>query len=122
MSNMFLLSESQMEKIRPHFPLAHGAPRVDNRRVLSGIVYVIRNSLQRKDAPKAYGPHKTLYNRFIRWSRLGVFDRIFVALTEQAGRSTRLMIDAIHLKAHRTAASLLKKGLFPAISDGQKAG
>jgi len=47
--------------------------------------------------------------------------RIFVALTEQAGRSKRLMIDATHLKAHRTSASLFKKGLFPAISDGQKA-
>jgi hypothetical protein len=54
-------------------------------------------------------------------SRLGVFDRIFVALTEQTGRSTRLMIDATHLKAQRIAASLLKKGLFPAISDGQRA-
>ncbi|MBY4639262.1 transposase [Gluconacetobacter entanii] len=103
------------------FPLAHGVPRVDDRRVLSGIVYVIRNGLQWKDVPKAYGPHKTLYNRFIRWSRLGVFDRIFVALTEQAGRSKRLMIDATHLKVHRTSASLLKKGLFPAISGGQKA-
>ncbi|WP_225197733.1 IS5 family transposase [Gluconobacter oxydans] len=113
MSDVFLLSERQMERIKPFFPLAHGVPRVDDRRVLSGIVYVIRNGLQWKDAPKAYGPHKTLYNRFIRWSRLGVFDRIFVALTEQAGRSKRLMIDATHLKAHRTAASLLKKGLFP---------
>ncbi len=84
MSDMFLLSESQMERIRPFFPLAHGVPRVDDRRVLSGIVYVIRNGLQWKDAPKAYGPYKTLYNRFIRWSRLGIFDRIFVALTEQA--------------------------------------
>jgi transposase len=120
-SDVFLLSERQMEKIRPHFPLAHGVPRVDDRRVLSGVIYVIRNGLQWKDAPEAYGPHKTLYNRFIRWSRLGVFDRIFVALTEQTGRSTRLMIDATHLKAHRTAASLLKKGLFPAISDGQRA-
>ena len=120
-SDVFLLSERQMKRIEPFFPLAHGVPRVDDRRVLSGIVYVIRNGLQWKDAPKAYGPYKTLYNRFIRWSRLGVFDRIFVALTEQAGRSKRLMIDAIHLKAHRTSASLLKKGLFPAISDGQKA-
>ncbi|WP_342356423.1 transposase [Acetobacter okinawensis] len=94
---------------------------MDDRRVLSGIVYVIRNGLQWKDAPKVYGLHKTLYNRFIRWSRLGVFDRIFVALTEQAGRSKRLIIDATHLKAHRTADSLLKKGLFPAISDAQKA-
>lgn len=121
MSDVFLLSERQMKRIEPFFPLAHGVPRVDDRRVLSGIVYVIRNGLQWKDAPKAYGPYKTLYNRFIRWSRLGVFDRIFVALTEQAGRSKRLMIDATHLKAHRTSASLLKKGLFPAISDGQKA-
>ena len=120
-SDVFLLSESQMERIRPFFPLTHGVPRVDARRVLSGIVYVIRNGLQWKDAPKAYGPHKTLYNRFIRWSRLGVFDRIFVALTEQAGHSKRLMIHATHLKAHRTAASLLKKGLFPAISGEPKA-
>ena len=93
---------------------------MDDRRVLSGIIYVIRNGLQWKDAPKVYGLHKTLYTRFIRWNRLGVFDRIFVALTEQAGRSTHLMIDATNLKAHRTA-SLLKKELFPAISDGQKA-
>lgn len=121
MSDVFLLSERQMERIELFFPLAHGVPRVDDRRVLRRIVYVIRNGLQWKDAPKAYGPHKTLYNRFIRWSRLGVFDKIFVALTEQAGRSKRLMIDATHLKAHRTSASLLKKGLFPAISDGQKA-
>ena len=52
-SDMSLLSESQMERIEPFFPLAHGVPRVDDRRVLSGIVYVIRNGLQWKDAPKA---------------------------------------------------------------------
>ncbi|NHN87015.1 transposase, partial [Acetobacter musti] len=85
MSDVFLLSERQMDLIRPFFPLAHGVARVDDRRVLSGIVYVIRNGLQWKDAPKAYGPHRTLYNRFIRWNRPGVFDRIFVAVTEQAG-------------------------------------
>ncbi|PYD46392.1 hypothetical protein C3920_15505 [Novacetimonas pomaceti] len=84
-------------------------------------VYVIRNGLQWKDAPKAYGPHKTLYNRFIRRSCQGVFDRIFVVLTEQAGRLKRLMIDATHLKAHRASTSLLKKQLFPVISDEQKA-
>ncbi|MBS1086110.1 transposase [Gluconobacter sphaericus] len=87
----------------------------------SGIVYVIRNGLQWKDASKSYGPHKALYNRFIRWSCLGVFDRIFVVLTEQASRSKLLMIDTIHFKVHRASTGLLKKGLFPAISDGQKA-
>ena len=79
MGDLFLLSERQMARISPHFPLSHGVPRVDDRRVVSGIVYVIRNGLQWKDAPKDYGPHKTLYNRFIRWSRLGVFDRIFAS-------------------------------------------
>ena len=74
-----------------------------------------------EDAPKEYGSHKTLYNRFIRWSELGVFNRIFKALAGKAGQPDRLMINATHLKAPRTAASLLKKGLFPAASDEQKA-
>jgi transposase len=107
MGDLFLLSDGQMARISPFFPLSHGAPQVDDRRVVSGIVYVIRNGLQWKDAPKAYGPHKTLYNRFIRWSRLGVFDRIFASLAGEGPKPERIMIDATHLKAHRTAASLL---------------
>ena len=121
MNGLFLLSEAQMARIAPHFPLAHGVPRVDDRRVISGIVYVIKHGLQWKDAPKGYGPHKTLYNRFIRWSRMGVFDRIFAGLAGEGPKPERIMIDATHLKAHRTAASLLKKGLFPAVSGAPKA-
>jgi len=74
MSDLFLLSERQMARISPFFPLSHGVPRVDDRQVVSGIIYVIRNGLQWKDAPAGYGPHKTLYNRFISWSLMGVFD------------------------------------------------
>ena len=122
MSDLFLLSERQMARIEPHFPLAHGVPRVDDRRVVSGIVYVIKHGLQWKDAPKDYGPHKTLYNRFIRWSQLGVFDRIFAGLAVEGPNPERIMIDATHLKAHRTAASLLKKGMFPVVSGEPKAG
>jgi transposase len=118
---LFLLSERQMARISPYFPLSHGVPRVDDRRVVSGIVYVIRNGLQWKDALRDYGPHKTLYNRFIRWSRRGVFDRIFAALAGEGPRPERIMIEATHLKAHRTAASLLKKGLFPGASGAPKA-
>ena len=121
MSDLFLLSETQLRRIEPYFPLSHGIPRVDDRRVLSGIIFVIRNGLRWRDAPAAYGPPKTLYNRFIRWSRLGVFDRIFEALAARGGKPDRLMIDATHLKAHRTAASLLKKGLVPAVSAAPKA-
>lgn len=118
----FLLTTAQMRRVSPHFPLSHGVARVDDRRVLSGIIYVIRHGLQWRDAPVAYGPHKTLYNRFVRWSRLGVFDRIFAALAAEAGTPERVMIDSTHLKAHRTAASLLKKGLFPAASGAPRAG
>ena len=121
MSDLVLLSRTQMRRIEPFFPRSRGLARVDDRRVVSGIIYVIRHGLQWKDAPQGYGPHKTLYNRFVRWSRLGVFARIFAALAEEAGVPTRLMIDATHLKAHRTAASLAKKGLLHAASDGPRA-
>ena len=74
-----------MRRIQPFLPRSRGLPRVDDRRVVGWIVYVIRNGLQWKDAPAGCGPHKTLYNRFICWSRLGVFARIFAALTAKAG-------------------------------------
>lgn len=117
----FLLSEAQMRRIEPYFPLSHGVPRVDDRRIVSGIIYVIKHGLMWRDAPKEYGPHKTIYNRFIRWNRLGVFNKIFAGLAAKGGKSDQLMIDATHLKAHRTAASLLKKGMFPDVSDAPKA-
>ena len=86
MSDLFWLTQSQMRRIEPYFPLSHGVPRVDDRRVISGIIFVLRNGLRWRDAPAEYGPHKTLYNRFIRWSRLGVFNRIFEALAWQSLR------------------------------------
>ena len=119
MSDLIWLTEAQMRRIEPCFPLSHGVPRVDDRRVLSGIIFVIRNGLRWRDVPKDYGPHKTIYNRFVRWSRLGVFNRIFAELAK--GGDGVLMIDATHLKAHRTAASLLKKGLYPDVSDAPEA-
>ena len=121
MNDLIWLSEAQMRRIEPYFPLSHGVPRVDDRRVVSGIIFVIRNGLRWRDAPKDYGPHKTIYNRLIRWSRLGVFNRIFAALAAKGGNPDQLMIDATHLKAHRTAASLLKKGMFPDVSAAPKA-
>ncbi len=57
-------------------------------------MYVIRNGLQWKDAPSGYGPPKTLHNRFTRWSRLGVFDRIFAALEGEGPKPGRIMVDA----------------------------
>ena len=89
--------------------------------MLSGIIFIQRNGLIWKHTPAAYGPPKTLYNRWKRWSRMGVFNRIFAALAAKGGKPDRLMIDATHLKAHRTAASLLKKGMFPDVSGAPRA-
>ena len=121
MSDLIWLSDAQMERIKPCFPLSHGVPRVDDRRLISGIIFVIRIGCRWRDAPGDYGPHKTIYNRFVRWSRLGVFNKIFAELASKGPRPQRLMIDATHLKAHRTAASLLKKGLFPDVSGAPRA-
>jgi transposase len=63
MSDLYWLTDEQMDRLRPYFPKSHGKPRVDDRRV-SGIVFVNRNGLRWRDAPKEYGPHKTLYNRW----------------------------------------------------------
>ncbi len=120
MSQLFYLSVEQLERIKPFFPLSHGISRVDDLKVISGIIYVIKHGLQWKDAPHEYGPYKTLYNRFVRWSRMGIFNTIFAELAKTTEKDGREMIDATHLKAHRTAASLLKKGLFPAALDAQK--
>ena len=108
---------------QPYFPLSHGIPRVDDRRVISGIIFtVIKNGLRWRDAPKDYGPHKTIYNRFIRWSELGSLPTGYSPSWRAKVQSPdRLMIDATHLKAHRTAASLLKKGLFPDASGARRA-
>ena len=121
MSSLFYLTPTQLSRIEPYFPLPHGVPRVDDGRIISGIIHVLKRGLQWRDAPREYGPYKTLYNRFIRWSRMGVFDKIFKALVEAQGVPEQLQIDATHLKAHRTAASLLKKGMFPALLGAQKA-
>src|SRR5271154_5783994 len=121
MTDLFLLSRVQMGRIVRDFPLSHGIARVDDRRIVSAIVFVIKNGLRWRDAPRDYGAHKTIYNSFISWSRLGAFTKIFAALARQGGKPERIMIDVTHLKAHRTAASLLKKGLFPDVSGAPKA-
>jgi transposase len=108
-----------MSHISPFFPLAHGVPHADDRRIVSRTAYVIRHGLQWRDAPKRYGPHKNLYNRFMRSRRLGTFDRILRPL-QRKGQKQGIMIDSTHLKAHRAAASLLKNDLFPVLLDEQR--
>ena len=112
MREPFWLTDEQMVRLRPFFPKSHGKLRVDDRRVLSGIVFVNRNGLRWPDAPKDYGPHKTLYNRRKRWGEAGVFTRMMEGLAAVDAEPRTVMIDATYLKAHRTASSLrVKKGI-----------
>ena len=123
MSNLYWLTDEQMARLRPYFPKSHGRPRVDDRRVLSGIVFVNRNGLRWCDAPKDYGPHKTLYNRWKRWGEKGIFLQMMEGLAAASAEPKTVMIDATYLKAHRTASSLrVKKGILAASLAAPKAG
>jgi transposase len=122
MSDLYWLTDEQMARLRPFFPKSHGKPRVDDRRVLSGIVFVNRNGLRWRDAPSAYGPHKTLYNRWKRWGEKGVFLQMMEGLAAASADRKTVMIDETYLKAHRTASSLrVKKGVPGASSAAPKA-
>ena len=111
MSNLFWLTDEQMSRLQPFFPRSHGRPRVDDRRVLSGIIFINRNGLRWRDAPREYGPAKTLYNRWKRWSDKGVFVAMMDGLSAKGTERKTIMIDATYLKAHRTASSLrVKRG------------
>ena len=109
MSNLYWLTAAQMARLEPFFPKSHGKPRVDDRRVLSGIIFINRNGLRWCDSPKEYGPAKTLYNRWKRWSDKGVFARIMMGLAAERAEHKTIMIDATYLKTHRTASSLRVK-------------
>lgn len=88
LSDLYWLTDEQMARLEPYFPKSHGKPRADDRRVLSGIIFVNRNGLRWRDAPKDYGPHKTLYNRWKRWAEKGVFIRMMEGLSASAERKT----------------------------------
>lgn len=122
MTKMFLLSEARMARISRFFPLSHGVPRVADRRVISGIIFVIRNGLRWRDLPASYGPHKTVYHRFIRWSEMGVFGRIFAGLAK-SGSDTEDDHDRRHPpQGASDSGQPAQKRFFPGISDAPNAG
>jgi transposase len=88
----------------PYIRDTRGKPRVDDRRVISGIVHVLKSGCRWADAPAVYGPRKTLYNRFVRWAAKGVWLDIFQALATAGGPPAEVLIDSSAVKAHRCAA------------------
>ena len=109
MSNLFWVTDARMARLGRFCPKIHGKLRVDDRRVLSGIVFINRNGLRWRDAPKEYGPPKTLYNRWKRWGDKGVFARMMDGLASEAAVPKTVMMDATCLKALRAATSLRSK-------------
>lgn len=102
---LFWLSDEQWERIERHLPTdIRGKERVDDRRVISGILHVLRSGCRWCDCPEAYGPSTTVYNRFVRWARRGVWENLFRELAGKGRSADTLMIDSTHVKAHRSAA------------------
>jgi transposase len=101
----FWLSEGQFARLEPHLPTdTRGKPRVDDRRVISGIVHVLISGGRWRDAPAVYGPRKTLYNRFRRWAAKDIWSGIFYALAATGGPPAAVLIDSSAVRAHRCAA------------------
>jgi transposase len=127
--NLFWLSDEQWERIEPHLPTdVRGVERADDRRVISGIVHVLKSGCRWCDCPPEYGPPTTIYNRFVRWARRGVWDNLFRELAGNGRSTDTQMIDSTHVKAHRSPRQLLRhpraKGLRdkePARNAGVKA-
>lgn len=105
MTTLFWLDDEQFECLRLLLPnKVRGVKRVDDRRVISGIVHVLASGCRWSDAPPAYGPRKTLYNRFTRWAAKGVWEAVFDALATSGGPPADVLLDSTHVKAHRSAA------------------
>ena len=103
--DFFCLTDEQFSKIAPHLPTdTRGKARVDDRRVISGIVHVLKSGGRWVDAPPEYGPKNTLYNRYVRWADKGVWVALFQALAKVGGPPAQVLIDSSAVKAHRSAA------------------
>ena len=117
----FWLSEDQFARLEPHLPTdTRGKPRVDDRRVISGIIHVLKSAARWVDAPSVYGPRKTLYNRFVRWAAKGIWENIFHALASAGVPPEHVLIDSSVVKAHRCASGA-KGGNSPRRSAAREA-
>ncbi|MBB3302793.1 transposase [Rhizobium sp. BK077] len=120
MASEFWLDDQQWAVIAPLLPANQpGAHRTDDRRVISGIIYVLRSGCRWQDCPACYGPSTTVYNRFHRWSAKGIWRRLFEALVQTTDRDLH-MIDSTTAKAHRSAAGG-KRGRMPRQSAAHEA-
>ena len=104
MGRLFWLSDEQWAVIEPLLPRNKGgARRVDDRRVISGIIHVLKVGCRWCDCPADYGPSTTVYNRFNRWSRKRFWTQLVEALARSGAVTKSTSIDSTYVKAHRSA-------------------
>jgi transposase len=105
MARLFWLSDEAWALIERHLPRGKpGKPRVDDRRVISGILHVLKVGCRWRDVPREYGPATTVYNRYNRWSRRGLWQRLFEQVAASGEVPPELILDSSHVKAHRSAS------------------
>jgi transposase len=98
------LTDYEWAAIKPFLPnKPRGVPRVNDRRVLNGIFWVMRSGAPWRDLPESFGPYTTCYNRFIRWRRAGVWGGIMNALAATHDAAVQ-MIDTSVVRVHQHAA------------------
>jgi transposase len=99
------LTDFEWSIIQPLLPnKPRGVRREDDRKVLNGIYWRLRTGSPWADIPERYGPHTTCYNRFVRWARIGVWDRVFEAVSK--GYDGRVqMIDSSSIRVHQHGAN-----------------
>jgi transposase len=103
--NLFWLNDDEWQKIKPFLPMdVRGKERVDDRRVIRGILHVLKSGCRWCDCPPEYGPPTTIYNRFVRWAKRGVWENLFNTLADRGRSVGTQMIDSTHIKAHRSAS------------------
>jgi transposase len=115
-SHLFWFNDEQWAKIAPHLPRNQPGPcRNDDRLILSGIMHVLKVGCRWVDCPREYGPHKTIYNRFARWSERGIWQKIFEAVASPSEPPKQAALDSSHIKAHRCAGGGKRGAEFQAI-------
>ena len=112
MEGVYWISDEAWARLEPHLPKNRPGPkREDDRRVISGILHVLRAGCRWSDCPPVYGPRTTIFNRFNRWSIQGVWRRLFEQLAASGGIPEELAIDSTHIKVHRSARGSKKRGM-----------
>jgi transposase len=104
---LFWLSDTQWERIKAHLPAdGRGSKRMDDRRVISGIVHVLKSGCRWTECPEVYGPPTAIYNRFARWARRGIWDTLFRKLAGEDQAELQRLIEANRVAARRRSRRL----------------